>query len=43
MEFSPFNNIVKLCILGMDFEEKGKPAEASKTFFQAWNEATNDF
>src|SRR6478735_5615852 len=43
MEFSPFNNIVKLCIQGMDFEEKGKPAEASKIFFQAWNEATNDF
>jgi len=42
MEFSPFNNIVKLCLQGMDFEEKGKPAEAYITFFQAWNEATND-
>ena len=43
MEFSPFNNIVKLCIQGMDFEEKGNSAEASKTFFLAWNEATDDF
>ena len=24
-------------------EEKGQPEEASKLFFQAWNEATNDF
>ena len=43
MEFSPFNNIVKLCIQGIDFEEKGRPEEAGKIFFQAWNEATNDF
>ena len=43
MEFSPFNNIVKLCLQGIGFEEKGKPEEAGKIFFQAWNEATNDF
>jgi len=43
MEFSPFNNIVKLCLQGIDFEEKGRPEEAGKIFFQAWNEATNDF
>ena len=43
MEFSPFNNIVKLCLQGIDFEEKGRPEEAGKKFFQAWNEATNDF
>ena len=43
MEFSPFNPIVKRCIQGMDLEEKGRPEEASKIFFQAWNEATNDF
>jgi rifampin ADP-ribosylating transferase len=43
MEFSPFNNIVKLCLHGMDMEEKGKPEEASKLFMQGWNEATNDF
>lgn len=43
MEFSPNNNIVKLCIQGMDMEEKDKPEEAGKLFLQGWNEATNDF
>jgi hypothetical protein len=43
MEFSPFNNVVKLCLQGMNKEETGKPAEAGKLFLQAWNEATNDF
>jgi rifampin ADP-ribosylating transferase len=43
MEFNPNNHVVKLCIQGMDMEEKGKPEEASRLFLQAWNEATNDF
>jgi tetratricopeptide (TPR) repeat protein len=43
MEFSPFNNIVKLCLQGMEMEDKGKPEEASKLFIQSWDEATNDF
>ena len=43
MEFSPFNEIVKLCLQGIAFEEKGRPEEAGKIFFQAWNETTNDF
>jgi len=43
MEFDPRNNVIKLCVQGMDAEEKGKPEEASKIFLQAWNEATNDF
>ena len=43
MEFSPNNNIVKLCLLGMGMEEKHEPLEASKLFRQAWDEATNDF
>ena len=43
MEFNPNNNIIKLCIEAMNMEEKGKPAEASRLFLQAWNEATNDF
>ena len=42
-EFSPFNNVVKLCLQGMDMEEKGNPQEAYKLFLQGWNEATNDF
>ena len=43
MEFDPNNQIIKLCIQGMDMEGKKKPEEASKIFIQAWNEATNDF
>jgi tetratricopeptide (TPR) repeat protein len=43
MEFNPNNTIVKLCLQGMDMEERNKPAEASKLFLQAWDEATNDF
>ncbi len=43
MEFSPNNNVVKLCIQGMDMEDKGKPEEASRIFLQAWDEAENDF
>jgi rifampin ADP-ribosylating transferase len=43
MEFSPFNNVVKLCLQGMNMEENDKPEEASKLFLQGWNEATNDF
>jgi len=43
MEFNPNNNIVKLCIQGMDMEGKDKPEEASRLFLQAWNETTNDF
>jgi rifampin ADP-ribosylating transferase len=43
MEFNPNNHVVKLCIQGMDMEDKGKPEEASRLFLQAWNEATNDF
>src|SRR3954466_10943662 len=43
MEFNPSNNVIKLCVQGMDMEDKGKPDEASGLFLQAWNEATNDF
>ena len=43
MEFNPNNNVIKLCIEAMAMEEKGQPAEASRLFLQAWDEATNDF
>src|SRR3954467_13078737 len=43
MQFDPNNNVIKLCVQGMDMEDKGKPGEATKIFLQAWNEATNDF
>jgi len=43
MEFDPSNNVIKLCIQGMEMEGKGEPEEASRLFLQAWNESTNDF
>jgi len=43
VEFNPNNNVIKLCVEGMDMEEKGNPEEASRLFLQAWNEAINDF
>jgi tetratricopeptide (TPR) repeat protein len=43
MEFSPNNNVIKLCIQGMNMEDKGSSEEAGKLFLQAWNEAANDF
>jgi tetratricopeptide (TPR) repeat protein len=43
MEFDPGNNVIKLCVQGMDMEGKGKAEEAHRLFLQAWNEATNDF
>ncbi len=43
MEFSPGNNVVKLCTQAMAWEEKGEVEEAKRLFVQAWNESTNDF
>ena len=43
MEFNPSNNVIKLCLQGMEMEGKGKPEEASRIFLRAWNEATEDF
>src|SRR5919107_1291967 len=43
MEFNPNNNIIKLCLQGMDMEGEFKSEEASRLFLQAWDEATNDF
>lgn len=43
MEFNPNNQVINLCIQGMDLEEKGKPDKASRLFLQAWDKATNDF
>lgn len=43
MEFSPFNNVVNLCIQGMELQEKDNPGEALRLFQQGWHEATNDF
>jgi hypothetical protein len=43
MEFNPSNNVIKLCVQGMDIEGKANAEEASRLFLRAWNEATNDF
>jgi len=43
MKFYPNNKIVKLCLQGMQMEEKNKPKEENRIFLQAWNEAINDF
>lgn len=43
MQFNPSNDVIKLCVQGMDIEEQGNAEEASKLFHQAWNEATDDF
>ena len=43
MEFSPFNNVVKRCLQGMEMEEKGNPEAANRIFLQGWDEATTDF
>jgi len=43
MEFSPSNNVVRICTQAMALEEKGEAGEAKRLFLQAWNESTNDF
>ncbi|HQQ95295.1 MAG TPA: NAD(+)--rifampin ADP-ribosyltransferase [Bacteroidia bacterium] len=43
MSFSPFNPIVKRCLLGISLEEKAQPNEAAMVFSDAWKEATNSF
>ena len=43
MEFNPNNNVVKLCVQGMEMEGNVKHEEANRLFLQAWNEAANDF
>ena len=43
MDFSPNNPVVKRCLQGMTLEDQGKPEEASCIFYQAWDEARNDF
>jgi len=43
MEFSPKNNVVKLCLQGMNLEENGRQEEAKNIFLRAWDEAAFDF
>ena len=43
MAFDPTNHVIRLCMQGIELEEKGKAEEARSIFLQAWNESTNDF
>ena len=43
MKFSDDNEVVALCVKGMEFEGQGKLTEASNLFNKAWNAATTDF
>ena len=43
MEFSPKNNVVRLCLEGMNLEENGKYREAKEAYVRAWSEAENNF
>ncbi len=42
MEFSPNNKVVKICLKGIDLEEKGRTEEAAGLFLEAWNAAADD-
>jgi hypothetical protein len=42
MLFDPENSINKLCAKGMQLEGEGKPEEAAKLFYLAWEEANNN-
>ncbi|MGL4990161.1 MAG: NAD(+)--rifampin ADP-ribosyltransferase [Sarcina sp.] len=41
--FDPKNKIIRLCMLGMGMEAQGNSKEAKVLFYQAWNEAENEF
>jgi rifampin ADP-ribosylating transferase len=41
--FDPHSSIVRLCLRGMEMQDRRDPEEAGKLFLQAWCEATYDF
>ena len=41
--FDPANEIVRLCMVGMSLEEKGRKEDAADFFMRAWEESQNDF
>lgn len=43
MEFDSNNEIIRLCVRGMEMEGQGNPDEAARLFNQAWENGTNDF
>jgi hypothetical protein len=42
MEFSPFNEVVKLCLKGIQLEESGRAEESLSFFMQGYREASDD-
>jgi len=42
MGFNRENKIVKLCAKGTELEGAGKPKEAAKKFYEAWDKAQTD-
>jgi len=43
IKFDPNNRVIKLCLMGMSFEDSGNIEEASSTFRKAWSEAADDY
>jgi len=43
IQFTPSNEIVKLCLQGMELEGQDKGAEAQNVFHKAWTNSTDDF
>lgn len=42
-KFNPNNEIIKLCMMGMNLEDSGKTDDAKAMFYKAWEEATDDY
>jgi hypothetical protein len=42
MEFDPRNNVIRLCVAGMESEARGEMEEARNLFLRALDDATND-
>jgi tetratricopeptide (TPR) repeat protein len=38
----PNNSVVRLCVQGMEYEERGRLEDAAQLFLSAWNESTDD-
>lgn len=43
IKFDPNNNVIKLCMMGMGFEDSGDVDKASTMFHEAWNQAADDY
>lgn len=43
LKFDPNNNVIKLCMSGMNFEDHGNMEDAMKMFQKAWKQATDDY